>query len=113
MLTINGIDAPVNFGVNWFYKFYNEASGKDLLVGFNVNGPTEVLELCVNLYYAGYMAASKVDKFTATLKKDDFEDYVMGLTMTQATELMKAYTDTVKKSQSEGEEQPQEQEGNP
>lgn len=113
MVVINGSEAPVNFGVNWFYKFYNEASGKDLLTGFNIEGPSQVLDLCINLYFAGYMAASKVDKFAPVLKKQDFEDYVMGLTMAEATDLMKGYTDTIKKTAPSGEDQTQEQEGNP
>lgn len=112
-MTIDGKTIPVNFGVNWFYKFYNETSGKDLMTGFAVETSLQVLEFCVNIYYAGYMAASKMDKFTPEITKEQIEDHVMSLNMAEATKLMNDYTNTVKKSQPEGEEQAQQQEGNP
>lgn len=81
-LSIGGKDYALNFGVNWFYEFYKQDSGHDLIKdpSFTLKdtGSTEVFSVIQSLMWAGYKSECRVNKQPEELLREDIENHVMG-----------------------------------
>lgn len=79
-LSIAGQEVVCNFGVNYFYKFYNEITGNDPLVkGFGEVEGVALFDTITNIFYAGYLTDKKITKSDGNLTKDDFEFHVQSM----------------------------------
>lgn len=77
-IEINGKEAVCDFGVNWYYKFYYEATGKDLLVtGLQSLASSEMFDMLPALFFAAYKAECKMTKKDPELELKDFEELLL------------------------------------
>lgn len=97
-------EVTCNFGVNYFYKHFNEATGIDMLVdGLKGIESTKIFDLVPAIYYAGYRAECSVSKQAASLTKDQFEHYVLSGNEATATKMLTEYLTCVTPAEKTGE----------
>lgn len=93
-LTINGIEAVCNFGVNYFYKHYFELTKVDLLVsGLEGIATIKIFEIMPSVYCAGYLAECSLKKEDPKLTFNDFENYVLEGDPDVANKMLSDYMD--------------------
>jgi aldehyde:ferredoxin oxidoreductase len=79
-LSIGGQEVVCNFGVNYYYLFFNEITGIDMLVeGLKGIGTTQMFKIIPAIYCAGYMAECRLKKEDPKFTKDDFEHHVLSM----------------------------------
>jgi hypothetical protein len=71
----------LNLSVNWFYKYFLEITGIDLLANPRLEDATGVkaFEYAAAFVAAGYQAQCKMDKTEVKFSKDQIEDMIMSL----------------------------------
>jgi hypothetical protein len=91
-LKIGEKEVSLNFGVNWFFEFYKNDSGHDLVKDPNLElldlRSIEVFSYLKNMIWAGYQAECKMQKVPTELSREDVENYIMGGTEQQAADLV-------------------------
>lgn len=76
-LSIEGQEVVCNFGVNYFYKHFEEITGIDpMLKGFGEMEGLRLFDAIVNIFYAGYKAEQSFKREEAVLSREVFEYYV-------------------------------------
>lgn len=95
-LSIAGQEVTCNFGINYFYKHFNEATGVDMLVeGLAGIGSTKMFDLIPGIYYAGYRAECSLTKSEPKLTKEDFDFHVLSADETVAAKMINDYVNTI------------------
>lgn len=90
-LIVAGKQIPVNFEINYFFKYFKEASGVDLLKGkldIDETDTIAVLEWLTSLIYAGNNAYQKLHKKKNPLTADEAQDLVFTLTPVEGLSLL-------------------------
>lgn len=101
-LSIEGQEAVCNFGVNYFYKHFNEATGIDMLVeGLKGIETTKMFDLVPAIYFSGYRAECSIKKQEVKIKKEDFEHYVLSADEATAAKMVTDYIQTINPSAGE------------
>lgn len=91
-LSVNGQEVTCNFGINYFYKHFHEATGIDMLIeGLKGIDSTKMFEIVPAIYYAGYRAECSLKREDPKLKKDDFEHHVLSADEATAAKLTTDY----------------------
>jgi len=90
-LNIAGKDYVLNFGVNWFYEFYKQDSGHDLIKdpAFTVVDmqSTELFNVVQSLVFAGIKTEAAI-KGTEPLEKSEVTKYIMCIDVADVTDLL-------------------------
>lgn len=92
-ISIQDVELPINLGVNYFYKYYLEYTGHDLLKTPQlVENPEDLeglkaFELASNLISAGHRAAASLNRMEPTFSRDDIEHMINSLTGVEAVGL--------------------------
>lgn len=104
MLEISGQTVTCNFGVNYFYKHFNEITKIDMLVdGLKGIETTKMFDLIPAIYYAGYKAECSKKDVEPSLKFKDFEKYVLGGDEALAAKMINDYLGIIKTEDKPGE----------
>jgi hypothetical protein len=95
-LKIGEKEVVLNFGVNWFFEFYKNDSGHDLVKDPGLDlmdlKSTQLFSYLKSMIWAGYQSECAINKTPLELTKGDVEDFVMSGTENAAVELMWAIT---------------------
>lgn len=87
---VAGREYPVNFGINYYYKFFLEATGIDLIekgiLSLN-EASIKSFDYTAGFLYAGHKAHCKMVKKDCTLTYEDALDIVMCLSEPEASAL--------------------------
>jgi hypothetical protein len=92
-------EIPVNFEINYFFKFFKDKTGIDLLRGkidIDDTDTISVFEWLSLLIYAGNNAYQKLHKTGDPLTADDAQDLVFTLTPAAGLELLMETISTIK-----------------
>lgn len=106
-LSIAGQDVTCNFGVNYFYKHFNEITGIDMLVeGLSGMATTKIFEIIPAIYFAGYKAECSIKKEEPKVSKEDFEYHVLSANEEVAIDMFTDYKNVInpKEEEKPGEE---------
>jgi hypothetical protein len=91
-LKISGKSIDVNFSVNYFFKYFLDATGIDLLsekpINIEESDTTKVFDYLSGLIYAGNKAKHSVEKTEGALTKEEATDMVYCLTPVDAIVLL-------------------------
>lgn len=94
---IAGQEVTCNFGINYFYKHFNELTGIDMLGnGIEDVTPGKMLDLIPAIYAAGYLAECSAKKVDPALTKGDFDHHVMSMDEAGAAKMTNDYLDVIK-----------------
>jgi hypothetical protein len=90
VIKIGEVSFNLNLTVNWFYKYFLEITGIDLLATPRLDDATGVkaFEYAAAFISAGYQAQCKLDKTEVKYSKDVIEDMIMSLDAAKATEIV-------------------------
>jgi hypothetical protein len=82
VITVNGKEYEVNFGVNYFIKYFNEVTGKDWVVDMAdilsaIGKPA--IENTIAFLYAGHKAQCSIDKKPCELTIEQAEEMIWSL----------------------------------
>jgi hypothetical protein len=103
-LVVGEQEVTCNFGVNYFYKHFQEASGIDMLVdGLKGIQTTKIFDVLPAIYFAGYKAECSINMQEVKLTKDQFEHHVLSADESTAGQMLKDYLSAIKPVESEGE----------
>lgn len=101
-LSIAGKDVTCNFGVNYFYKHFNEITGIDLLIdGLKGMASTKIFDIIPAIYFAGYKAECSTKKEEPKLSKEDFEHHVLSANEEVATSMFQDYSNVINPKEEE------------
>lgn len=88
-ISIGGDDITLNLGVNYFYKYFKEATGIDLIKEGIVDiQSVKIFDYTIGFIYAGYAAECKMNALPIVHKPETVEDWVMRMNDTEATEIL-------------------------
>lgn len=92
ILPIKGKNVVLNFDANFFYEFYKEDSGHDLIANpvFDPEtlGSTEIFKLVQSIIWAGYQSECAVKEQATELTKDNIRHFVMSKNETSAMDVL-------------------------
>jgi len=99
-LEIKGKPYELNFGINYFFEFYKNDSGHDLIKDpafENIDlQSTQVFNLVQSLIWAGIKAEAALhDREVSEETREKIRKYVMGLDVLQTVELMNKITECI------------------
>lgn len=97
-LIISGRTIRVNFSVNYFFKYFLEATGIDLLnetSAIEESNTIKVFDHLSGLVYAGNRAQHSLDKTDGALSFDDAKDLVYSMTPVDAVVLLSECVNTL------------------
>jgi hypothetical protein len=85
-ITIGEVDFNLNLTVNWFYKYFLEITGIDLLANPRLEDATGVkaFEYAAAFVAAGYQANCRMNKTEVKHTKEAIEEMIMSLDPVQA-----------------------------
>jgi hypothetical protein len=85
-VSIGELKLSLNLSVNWFYKYFLEITGIDLLANPRLEDATGVksFEYAAAFVAAGYRAQCKMDKTEVKHTKEEIEDMIMSLDPVEA-----------------------------
>lgn len=90
-LTIGEKEVTLNFGANWFFEFYKEDSGHDLVKDPNLQlldlTSVQLFSYLQSMIWAGYQAECAVSKKELEISRDDVKAHVMDGTEAEASSL--------------------------
>lgn len=96
MLSVAGQEVTCNFGINYFYKHFNDATGVDMLVdGLKGIETTKMFDLIPAIYYAGYRAECSLKKEEPKVTKEEFDHHVLSADEAIAAKLVTDYINTI------------------
>ena len=86
IITIGEVKFSLNLSVNWFYKYFLEITGIDLLANPRLEDATGVksFEYAAAFVAAGYQPQCRMDKSEVKYSKDQIEEMIMSLDPVQA-----------------------------
>jgi hypothetical protein len=91
-LKISGRSIEVNFSVNYFFKYFLEATGIDLLdekpINVEESNTSKIFDYLSGLIYAGNKAKHSLEKTEGALTKEEATDMVFCLTPVDAITLL-------------------------
>lgn len=93
-LQVAGKQVTCNFGINYFYKFVYDITGRDMLSG-NIDGLGSALgfELLADLVYAGYKANNTVSGTKEDVTHEEITRHFLSMSPAEFTA---ALTDAIK-----------------
>lgn len=95
-LSIEGQEVVCNFGVNYFYKHFNEITGIDLFVeGLKDTATVKAFDMAAGIYCAGYFAECSFKKEEPKLSIQDFKHHVLSLDEAGAVKMVTDYTSLI------------------
>lgn len=98
-LLIADREIPVNFSINYFFKFFRDKTGVDLLSNQKINldesDTIAVFDYLSSLVFAGNNAYSKLHK-TSALSNEEASDLVYTMTPEDALKLLVDTTQVLK-----------------
>jgi hypothetical protein len=85
-INIGEVEFNLNLTVNWFYKYFLEITGTDLLANPRLEDATGVkaFEYAAAFVAAGYQAECRMNKTEVKFSKETIEDMIMSLDPVQA-----------------------------
>lgn len=89
-LQVRDKNVVVNFGVNYFYKYFLEATGVDLIADGLVNlGSVKIFDYLAAFIYSGYRAeCSLKGEKKIEIKFEDFQHEVLSMSEQGASDLL-------------------------
>jgi hypothetical protein len=88
-LSLNGKDVVVNFGINYFYRYFLEATGVDLIANGLVDiGTVKVFDYLAAFIYAGHKAECSFNRQKCELPFEDCQHEVLSMSEVEATKLL-------------------------
>lgn len=88
-LNISGRIVPVNFGINYFYKYFLEATGIDLIAQGLIDVNTvKVFDYTAGFIYAGHKAHCSLKKTECNISSEDAMDMIYSMSEKDATEML-------------------------
>jgi hypothetical protein len=95
-ISIEGNEVVLNFGVNWFFEFYKNDSGHDLVKDPEMSlldlGSIDLFKYLQSMVWAGYQANCKITKEPLKLTREQVQDLVMSGSEGDATDLAYSIT---------------------
>lgn len=103
-LQLGGQNLVLNYGVNYFYKYFKEGTGMDLLTFSKTEiDSVSLIEFVAGLIYAGHMAESKISNTNHTLTKQQVDEYVWALSPEESGKIFEQYNNLMSEGKETGE----------
>jgi hypothetical protein len=89
-IKIQDVTLPINLGVNYFYKYFFEMTGVDLIANPKLEGAegVKMFEYAAAFIAAGYKAECKITKTDELHTKDDIEHMINSMDLLDASKIV-------------------------
>jgi hypothetical protein len=88
-ITIEGKECVMNFTCNYFLRYFQEATGVDLIAGDELSvASVKIYDYLSGFIYAGHKAECSLNKKPCEITKEDAEHYVMSMSTEEAVKMM-------------------------
>lgn len=92
-LAIGGKELVLNIGANYFYEFFEQATGIDLFKEGMVDvGSIKFIKYVKGIIYAGHHAECGVNKLTPEFTKEEIDHLVMCMNEDEITDIFIQYS---------------------